>query len=256
MNERLAQRYARHMRLAEIGERGQERLNAAQVLVVGLGGLGSPVAMYLAASGVGHIVLSDYDAVELSNLQRQIVHRSADVGRAKVDSARDTLLALNPEIEVTPLHWALDDDLDEQVAAATVVVDATDNFESRFALNAACRRHATPLVSGAAIRMEGQIAVFDPRDPDSPCYRCLYSDDGRVEGEPCALVGVLAPLLGIVGSVQAAETIKLIAGFGTSLAGRLIALDAADMEWRELRLPKDPACPVCGTGEVLSSGRT
>ena len=136
-----------------------------------------------------------------------------------------------------------------------MVVDATDNFESRFALNAACWRNATPLVSGAAIRMEGQIAVFDPRDPDSPCYRCLYTDDGRAEGEPCALVGVLAPLLGIIGSVQAAETIKLIAGFGTSLAGRLIALDATEMEWRELRLGKDPACPVCGPGEVLSSDR-
>ena len=213
MNQRLAERYSRHVRLSEIGPCGQERLNAARVLVVGLGGLGSPVAMYLAASGVGHIVLSDYDVVELSNLQRQIVHRSGDVGRNKVESARDALLALNPEIEVTPKHWALDDDLDDEVAAATVVVDATDNFESRFVLNAACWRHATPLVSGAAIRMEGQIAVFDPRDPDSPCYRCLYSDDGRAEGEPCALVGVLAPLLGIIGSVQAVETIKLIAGF-------------------------------------------
>ena len=242
------------MRLAEIGEAGQERLNAARVLIVGLGGLGSPVAMYLAASGIGHIVLSDYDVVELSNLQRQIVHRSTDVGRNKVDSARDTLLALNPEIEVTPKHWTLDEDLDAEVAAATVVVDATDNFESRFALNAACWRHSTPLVSGAAIRMEGQIAVFDPRDPDSPCYRCLYSDDGRAEGEPCALVGVLAPLLGIIGSVQAAETIKLIAEFGDTLAGRLIAFDASGTEWRELRLPRDPACPVCGTGEVLSSG--
>jgi len=135
------------------------------------------------------------------------------------------------------------------------VDDAPDNFERRCTLNAACRRHATPLVSGAAIRMEGQIAVCGPRDPNSPCYRCLYTDDGRAEGEPCALVGVLAPLLGIIGSVQAAETIKLITGFGTSLAGRLIAFDAADMEWRELRLPRDPACPVCGTGEVLSSGR-
>ena len=247
MNERLAERYSRHVRLAQIGPEGQGRLNAARVLVVGLGGLGSPVAMYLAASGVGHIVLSDYDVVELSNLQRQIVHRSDDVGRNKVESARDTLLALNPEIEVTPIHWALDDDLDTQVAAATVVVDATDNFESRFALNAACWRHGTPLVSGAAIRMEGQIAVFDPRDPESPCYRCLYSDDGHVEGEPCALVGVLAPLLGIIGSVQAVETIKLIAGFGSSLAGRLIAFDAVEMEWRELRLGKDPACPVCAT---------
>lgn len=255
MNEQLARRYSRHMRLAEIGQRGQERLNAARVLVVGLGGLGSPVAMYLAASGIGHIVLSDYDAVELSNLQRQIVHRSADVGRAKVESARDTLLALNPEIEVTPKPWALDDDLDEEVAAATVVVDATDNFESRFALNAACWRHGTPLVSGAAIRMEGQIAVFDPRDPASPCYRCLYSDDGQAEGEPCALVGVLAPLLGIIGSVQAVETIKLIVGFGTSLAGRLIALDAAEMEWRELRLGKDPACPVCRTQTGGATGQ-
>ena len=238
------------MRLAQIGQEGQDRLNAARVLVIGLGGLGSPVAMYLASSGVGHIVLSDYDVVELSNLQRQIVHRSGDVGRNKVESARDTLLALNPAIEVTPIHWALDDDLDSEVAAATVVVDATDNFESRFALNAACWRHGTPLVSGAAIRMEGQIAVFDPRDPESPCYRCLYSDDERAEGEPCALVGVLAPLLGIIGSVQAVETIKLIAGFGTSLAGRLIALDATEMEWRELRLGKDPACPVCGPRSV------
>ena len=248
MDQRLLERYSRHMRLPEIGEAGQERLNAARVLVVGLGGLGSPVAMYLAASGVGHLVLSDYDVVELSNLQRQIVHRSGDVGRDKVDSARDALLALNPEIEVTPLNRTLDEDLDAEVAAATVVVDATDNFESRFALNAACRRHATPLVSGAAIRMEGQIAVFDPRDADSPCYRCLYSDDGRAEGEPCALVGVLAPLLGIVGSVQAAETLKLIAGFGASLAGRLIVIDAAQMEWRALKLGKDPACPVCGAG--------
>ena len=244
------------MRLAQIGQDGQERLNAARVLVVGLGGLGSPAAMYLAASGVGHIVLSDYDVVELSNLQRQIVHRSDDVGRNKVESARNTLLALNPEIEVTPIHWALDDDLDAEVAAATVVVDATDNFESRFALNAACWRSRTPLVSGAAIRMEGQIAVFDPRDPQSPCYRCLYSDDGDVEGEPCALVGVLAPLLGIIGSVQAVETIKLITGFGTSLAGRLIVLDATEMEWRELRLGKDPACPVCGTPADASSQAT
>ena len=253
MDERLAERYSRHVRLVQIGLEGQERLNAARVLVVGLGGLGSPVAMYLAASGVGHIVLSDYDVVELSNLQRQIVHRSDDVGRNKVESARDTLLALNPEIEVTPIHWALDDDLDAEVAAATVVVDATDNFESRFALNAACWSHGTPLVSGAAIRMEGQIAVFDPRDPASPCYRCLYSDDGPVEGEPCALVGVLAPLLGIIGSVQAVETIKLVAGFGTSLAGRLIAFDATDMEWRELRLGKDPACPVCATQSKRAS---
>ncbi|MBF2761291.1 MAG: molybdopterin-synthase adenylyltransferase MoeB [Ectothiorhodospiraceae bacterium AqS1] len=242
----MSERYGRHIRLAQIGEAGQRRLEAAQVLIVGLGGLGSPVAMYLAASGVGRLVLSDYDHVELSNLQRQIVHRSRDIGRNKVDSARDTLLALNPEIEVIALDRALDEDLDAQVEAADVVVDATDNFESRFALNAACWRQRTPLVSGAAIRMEGQIAVFDPADPKSPCYRCLYRDSGGAEGEPCALVGVLAPLLGIIGSVQATETLKLITGFGDTLAGRLIVLDAALMEWRELRLPKDPACPVCG----------
>ncbi len=247
MESEIAQRYGRHISLAEIGEAGQKRLSAAQVLIVGLGGLGSPVAMYLAASGIGHLVLSDYDHVELSNLQRQIVHRNEDIGRNKVDSARDTLLALNPGIRISALDRALDEDLEAHVAAADVVVDATDNFESRFALNAACWRRRTPLVSGAAIRMEGQIAVFDPRDPESPCYRCLYRDEGGAEGEPCALVGVLAPLLGIIGSVQATETLKLIAGFGTSLAGRLIVLDAASMEWRELRLPKDPACPICAS---------
>ena len=257
MHERLAERYSRHMRLSEIGESGQERLNAARVLVVGLGGLGSPVAMYLAASGVGHIVLSDYDVVELSNLQRQIVHRSADVGRNKVESARGHPARAQPRDSGDAI--ALGARRRPRQAGRGRHRGRRRHRQLREAgsrLNAACWRHATPLVSGAAIRMEGQIAVFDPRDPDSPCYRCLYSEDGRAEGEPCALVGVLAPLLGIIGSVQAAEAIKLIAGFGASLAGRLIALDAAEMEWRELRLGKDPDCPVCGTpaGEAARPG--
>ncbi len=247
MDVQQAERYSRHILLPQIGEAGQQRLAAARVLIIGLGGLGSPVAMYLAASGVGHLVLVDFDHVELSNLQRQIIHSSADIGRDKVASARDRILALNPEVKVTTLAWVLDDDeLEAEIKQASVVVDATDNFETRFALNALCWRLATPLVSGAAIRMEGQVGVFDPRDPSGGCYRCLYTNESG-EGEACSQVGVLAPLLGIVGSVQATETIKLIIGTGRSLAGRLLVLDAQDMEWRTLKLPKDPACPVCGS---------
>lgn len=238
-------RYSRHMLLAQIGAAGQERLLAARVLVVGMGGLGSPVAMYLAASGVGHLVLSDFDVVELSNLQRQIIHRSDDVDRNKVESAREAILALNPGVQVTALPYALqDDDLDDEVAAADVVVDACDNFQSRFEMNAACWRQGTPLVSAAAMRMEGQVSVFDPRQPESPCYRCLYSDEST-EGEACSQVGVLAPLLGIVGSIQATEAMKLIVGMGTTLVGRVLVLDALDMELRTLKLRKDPQCPVC-----------
>jgi adenylyltransferase/sulfurtransferase len=242
-----SERYSRHLLLPQIGEAGQARLRRARVLVIGLGGLGSPVAMYLAASGVGHLVLVDFDHVELSNLQRQVIHSSADIGRNKVESARDRVVALNPEVKVTPLAYVLDDDeLADEIARADVVVDASDNFETRFTLNALCHRAGIPLVSGAAIRMEGHVGVFDPRDPLSGCYRCLYTDESG-EGEACSRVGVLAPLLGIVGSVQATEAIKLIVGTGRTLAGRLLVLDALDMEWRMLKLPKDPACPVCGT---------
>ncbi|NIM29298.1 MAG: molybdopterin-synthase adenylyltransferase MoeB [Gammaproteobacteria bacterium] len=249
-------RYSRHMLLAQIGAAGQERLLAARVLVVGMGGLGSPVAMYLAASGVGHLVLSDFDVVELSNLQRQIIHRSDDVDRNKVESARKAILALNPGVQVTALPYALqDDDLDGEVAAADVVVDACDNFQSRFEMNAACWRQRTPLVSAAAMRMEGQVSVFDPRQPESPCYRCLYSDEST-EGEACSQVGVLAPLLGIVGSIQATEAMKLIVGMGTTLVGRVLVLDALDMELRTLKLRKDPQCPVCSepAGARASAG--
>ncbi len=241
-----SERYSRHLLLPQIGESGQARLRKARVLVIGLGGLGSPVAMYLAASGVGHLVLVDFDHVELSNLQRQVIHSSADIGRDKVESARDRVTALNPEVEVTTLAYVLEDDeLAKEISKADVVLDASDNFETRFVLNALCYAAGTPLVSGAAIRMEGQVGVFDPRDPDSGCYRCLYTDESG-EGEACSQVGVLAPLLGIIGSVQATEALKLIVGTGRTLAGRLLVLDALDMEWRMLKLPKDPKCPVCG----------
>lgn len=245
MNPEQQSRYSRHMLLSQIGAAGQEKLLAARVLVIGMGGLGSPVAMYLAASGVGHLVLSDFDVVELSNLQRQIIHRTADVDRNKVESARDAILELNPGVQVTALPYALqDDDLEREIRAADVVIDACDNFESRFEMNATCWRLGTPLVSAAAMRMEGQVSVFDPREPESPCYRCLYSDEST-EGEACSQVGVLAPLLGIVGSIQATEAMKLIVGMGTALIGRVLVLDALTMEWRTLRLRKDPQCPVC-----------
>ena len=248
-------RYSRHMLLAQIGNEGQEKLLAARVLIVGMGGLGSPVAMYLAASGVGHLVLTDFDIVELSNLQRQIIHRTHDIEKNKVESARDAILELNPGVQVTALPWALqDDDLEREVSAADVVVDACDNFESRFDMNAVCWRLGTPLVSAAAMRMDGQVSVFDSRQAGSPCYRCLYSNESS-EGETCSQVGVLAPLLGIIGSIQATEVIKLIVGMGTTLVGRVLVLDALDMEWRTLKLRKDPQCPVCRqAGGAYASG--
>ena len=246
MNEEQQQRYSRHILLPQIGAQGQERLLDARVFILGAGGLGSPATMYLASAGVGHLVIADFDHVDLSNLQRQILHGVADLGDDKVNSARKTIAALNPGITVTALNWAPDEDeLDEQIRLADVVLDACDNFETRFALNRFCVKHATPLVSAAAVRFEGQISVFDSRDSDSPCYRCLYSDDSS-EGEACSQVGVLAPLLGIIGSTQAVEVIKLIVGIGDSLAGRVMMLDALGMEWRTLKLRKDPACPVCG----------
>ncbi|MGD8308369.1 MAG: molybdopterin-synthase adenylyltransferase MoeB [Chromatiales bacterium] len=246
MDDETLLRYGRHILLPEIGIEGQERLIASRVLIVGLGGLGSPVAMYLAAGGVGRLVLADRDRVDLSNLQRQIVHRTADIGRPKVDSARDGLLALNPACRIETVPDRLEGErLIDQVAAADLVADCSDNFRTRFAVNAACARTGTPLVSGAAVRTEGQVAVFTGR-PGEPCYRCLYGDEGPEE-DTCAETGVLAPLVGIIGSVQAAEAIKWLAGLRQGLAGRLLALDALGMAWRSLRLASDPACPVCRT---------
>lgn len=247
MDPQQLTRYSRHVQLASIGLQGQRRLLDSRALIVGLGGLGSPAAMYLAASGVGHLTLADFDHVELSNLQRQIIHGTSDLGRHKVHSARDRLLELNPEIAVMSLPRALDDeDLSEQVDRADVVLDASDNFETRFELNRACVRAQTPLVSGAAIRMEAQLTVFEPARPDSPCYRCLYDDDVQVAEESCGAFGVLAPLLGVIGSLQAVEALKLLLGIGSSLVGRVMLFDALRMEWRTLRLRKDPHCPVCG----------
>ncbi|MEM7255483.1 MAG: molybdopterin-synthase adenylyltransferase MoeB [Pseudomonadota bacterium] len=239
-------RYQRHIQLECFGLDGQKRLRQARVLIVGLGGLGSPAAMYLASAGIGSLALVDFDRVERSNLQRQIVHRSASIGQNKVDSARETLRELNPHVDVHCIPWAMDgEDLLAEVRRADVVLDASDNFETRFALNAVCVAEKRPLVSGAAVRTHGQINVFDPRRADSPCYRCVFDDVGEAE-EPCALVGVFAPLLGIIGSVQAAETVKLIVGMGDSLVGNLILIDSLSMRWRNLRVRRDPHCPVCG----------
>jgi len=247
MDDNQLLRYSRQILLPQIGIEGQQRLLAARALIIGVGGLGSPVAMYLAASGVGHLVLVDHDKVELSNLQRQIAHTTDHIGVAKVASAQQTLAALNPEVQVTAIVGQLDPDaLVQQVQLADAVVDCTDNFATRFALNRVCVANKTPLISGAAIRLEGQVTVFRPERADSPCYRCLYQDMDEL-AESCSQTGVLAPLVGIIGSIQATETIKVLLDIGETLTGRLLILDALTMEWRSIKLRKDPDCPVCGT---------
>lgn len=232
--------------LPEIDAEGQQRLAEAHVLIIGLGGLGSSSSVYLAAAGVGHLVLVDFDEVDISNLQRQIVHATKDIGRLKVDSAKEHLLDLNPEIHVTKIDHKIENEkLEEQVRLATVVVDCSDNFQTRFAINDACVKHKIPLVSGAAIRFEAQVSVFDSRHEDSPCYRCLYGDEAEIE-QTCTANGVISPLLGIVGSIQACEAMKIIMNLGETLEGRLLLLDVMHMEWHTAKLNKDPKCPVCG----------
>ena len=239
-------RYARHILLPGIEIEGQKRLLAARVLIMGLGGLGSPVSLYLAASGVGHLTLVDFDTVDLSNLQRQIVHTTASIGMAKVLSAKSTLLDINPEIQIRTIGARLsEEELQHEVAAADVVVDCTDNFDIRFAINDACLLSGTRLVSGAAIRFEGQLLTVDPQDTNSPCYRCLYQDAPDTSLS-CAESGIAAPLVGVVGTLQALETIKLIVGTGESLVGYLLTFDAKVMTWQKLRLPRNPACIACG----------
>jgi adenylyltransferase/sulfurtransferase len=245
MNDEQLLRYSRQIMLPELDISGQEALLDATVLIVGLGGLGSPVALYLAAAGVGKLLLADHDEVELSNLQRQIVHGQAAIGERKVDSARHTLERLNSDVEIVACHGLLESSaVADAVAGASVVVDATDNFETRYRINSLCWQAGVPLVSGAAIRWEGQIAVFDPRDAASPCYQCLYSeaDDAALN---CAESGVVAPLVGIIGACQALETIKLLTGVGESLVGHVLYFDGKYMDWRKLTLPKNPACPTC-----------
>lgn len=239
-------RYSRHILLPELGVEGQERLRASHALIVGAGGLGSPAAMYLAAAGVGHITICDADKVDLTNLQRQIAHRTASVGMPKVTSARRTLAELNPNVDVVAVEARLDAEaLMDRVAGCNIVLDCCDNFATRHAVNRACVAHHVPLVSGAAIRFDGQISVFDLRSPESPCYACLFGEDSESEEMRCAVMGVFAPLTGIVGATQAAEAIKLLSGTGKTLDGRLLILDALDMEWRSMRLQRDPACKVC-----------
>lgn len=245
MNDQQLLRYSRQIMLPEVDIQGQQNLLNARVLVIGMGGLGSPVALYLAAAGVGSLVITDFDEVDLSNLQRQIIHGEEDIGRAKVDSAWESIRALNSECHVLPLAEKLSgDELKQQIALVDLVVDCSDRFSTRFEINRLCMEVQTPLVSGAAIQFGGQLAVFDPRDPVSPCYSCLYeeSDD---EAMRCAENGVIAPLVGVIGSMQALEAVKLLSGAGESPVGRLQIFDALTGQWRSMKLSKDPGCPVC-----------
>ncbi|MGM0476681.1 MAG: HesA/MoeB/ThiF family protein [Pseudomonadota bacterium] len=246
MDDSQLLRYSRQIMLPQLGIVGQERLLAGHALILGLGGLGSPVALYLAAAGVGHLTLVDFDTVDLSNLQRQIAHTTDSIGRSKVASAAERIRALNPDVAVTCREEELDDAaLAEAIDAADVVLDCSDNFAIRFRLNRLCAAAGTPLVSGAAVRMEGQVAVY-PYTPESACYRCLYREEGEDTALTCSENGVLAPVVGMVGTIQATEALKLLAGIGRSLAGRLLLIDALNGEFRTLNLRADPACPVCG----------
>ena len=254
MNDDQLLRYSRQIMLPQFDIAGQEQLLQSHALIIGLGGLGSPVAMYLAAAGVGTLTLADFDKVDLSNLQRQIAHSQSDIGSSKVASASNTLKSLNPDIEIFTINQKLEgDSLLSAVREADIVIDASDNFVTRFAINRACALASTPLVSGAAIRLEGQVSVFPHQDNEQPCYRCLYSEDQDEESATCSENGVLSPVVGIIGSIQATEAIKLLAGIGSTLSGRLLILDASTMEFREMRLSQDPNCPVCANKQTNQS---
>jgi molybdopterin/thiamine biosynthesis adenylyltransferase len=246
MDDTQLLRYSRHILLDEIGIEGQRRLLAAHALVIGAGGLGSPVALYLASAGVGTVTIADHDTVDLTNLQRQIAHRQDRIGHAKAESAAASMQGINPDVRVHALVQRADAALlDTLVAQADVVLDCSDNFRTRHAVNAACVRHARPLVAGAAIGFDGQVSVYDTRTADAPCYACVFPPDATLEEVACSTMGVFAPLVGIVGTMQAAEALKLVAGVGTSLAGRLLMLDARTMEWSEVRVGRQADCPVC-----------
>jgi molybdopterin/thiamine biosynthesis adenylyltransferase len=246
MTDEQLLRYSRHILLEEIGVEGQERLMAAHALVIGAGGLGSPVALYLGGAGVGRITLVDHDIVDVTNLQRQIAHNLARVGHAKVASAREAIAAINPEPRVDAVTARADEALlDALVPHADVIIDCCDNFKTRHTINAACVKHGKPLVSGAAIRFDGQLSVYDTRDARSPCYACVFPPDDDFEETRCATLGVFAPMVGIIGAMQAAEALKLLSGAGESMAGRMQMLDGRRMEWTEMRVPRNPACPVC-----------
>jgi molybdopterin/thiamine biosynthesis adenylyltransferase len=246
MNDNQLLRYSRQIMLPLCDIEGQQKLLAAKALIVGAGGLGSPAAIYLAAGGIGNITIYDDDEVDLSNLQRQIAHHTSDIGTDKVISTRQTLNKLNPDVNVRAVKQRLaGEQLDYEVIDADVVLDCSDNFSTRFAINEACVKHQTALVSGAAIRFEGQVSVFTPGRNNSPCYNCLYNSDGE-EQQNCATHGVIAPITGIVGSIQALETMKLIMAIGETLTGRLLLIDGLTMEFNSMKLKKNPACPTCG----------
>lgn len=248
MNDNQLLRYSRHILLPQISYEGQEKLVESHALIVGAGGLGSPVALYLAAGGVGKLTICDFDTVDLTNLQRQIIHTTQSVGINKARSAQQTLQALNPEVIVQTIQEKSTSESMERLATeADVVIDCTDNFATRYTLNRICVKLKKPLVSGAAIGFEGQVSVFDMRNEASPCYQCLFPDMGAEENLRCAENGVFSPLVGIIGTTQAAEAMKLLMGIGESLQGRLLLLDALSMEWRSIRLSRDPECRVCGT---------
>ena len=248
MNDQQLLRYSRHILLDEIGIEGQEKLLAAHAVIIGAGGLGSPVALYLASAGVGKITLVDNDEVDLTNLQRQILHNTASVGQSKAESGKQTLHEINPTIDVVALVARADaEQLKTLVSSADVVLDCTDNFKTRHAINHACVAAGVPLVSGAAIRMDGQVAVFDARQPKAPCYACLFPPDKQFEEVQCSVMGVFAPLVGIIGTIQAAEALKLIMRVGTSLSQRLLMLDARTMEWTSIHTTHNPQCPVCSS---------
>ena len=241
-------RYSRHILLNEIGFEGQEKISTSHALIIGAGGLGSPVALYLGSAGVGHITIVDHDHVDMTNLQRQIAHTMSRVDTPKVLSAQTAINAINPHVVVTPINARADARLlDELVAQADVVVDCCDNFATRHAINAACVKHQKPLISGAAIRFDGQVCVYDPRDASSPCYACIFPPDATFEETRCATMGVFAPLVGIIGSMQAAEALKVLSGAGQPLTGRLVMLDGRAMAFTEMQIGRNAQCPVCGT---------
>ncbi len=246
MDDNQLLRYSRHILLPQIAYEGQQQLTQSHALIIGAGGLGSPIAMYLAAAGVGKLTICDFDTVDLTNLQRQIIHQTTSLGSNKAISAQRTLQQLNPEVQVVPItSKANEDTMAELVKQADVVLDGSDNFATRYMLNRLCCRYQKPLVSGAAISFEGQVSVFDFRKPDTPCYACLFPDDGSENSMRCADNGVFSPLVGIIGATQAAEAIKVLLGIGQTLTGRLLLLDSLSMEWRSIQLKRDPKCAIC-----------
>ena len=248
MNDGQLLRYSRHILLDELGIEGQQQLLASHTLIVGAGGLGSPVALYLGSAGVGQITVVDHDTVDSTNLQRQIAHTLANVGQPKASSIQQAIANINPDVQVNVITQRADAILlTELVALVDVVVDCTDNFATRHAINRACVKHHKPLVSGAAIRFDGQIAVYDPRSDLSPCYACVFPESDLLEETSCASMGVFAPLVGIVGTVQAAEALKLLCEIGRPLTGRLLLLDGRSMEWNEMKVSRNAACKVCGS---------